>query len=138
MQAAANRLPRPIGRALSDKMGAGPEAQPAEGMTLLHALPIAAAIFTVSQGKLWVEAMNARFLDLAGCHGRPEVFVQTFKQYASGEGGAFTRAFLDDPARARDEIEIAEGEGVARRFLKLKLSPLPTSSAGAPRCLLSV
>ena len=138
MQAAATRLPRAIGRAQSDKMGARTEAQPADGMPLLHALPIAAAIFTLNEDKLWVEAMNARFLDLAGCFGSPEAFVKTFKQYASGEGGAFTRAFLLDPARARDEIEIAEGEGVGRRFLKLKLSPLPPSATGGTRCLLSV
>ena len=119
-------------------MGARPEAQPADGMTLLHALPIAAAIFTLNEGKLWVEAMNVRFLDLAGCRGRPDLFTETFKQYATGEGGTFTRGFLADPAGARDEIEIAEGEGVSRRFLKLKLSPLPTSSSGGPRCLLSV
>src|SRR5206468_121046 len=104
----------------------------------LHALPIAAAIFTLKDGKLWVEAMNARFLDLAGCHGSPETFTETFKLYASGEGGAFTRAFLVDPGLARDEIEIAEGEGVGRRFLRLKLSPLPATSSGTGRCLLSV
>jgi diguanylate cyclase (GGDEF)-like protein len=138
MQAAANRLPRTLGRAQPDNVGAGPEAQPADGMTLLHALPIAAAIFTLKEDKLWVEAMNARFLDLAGCHGQPEAFAETFKRYVKGEGGAFTRAFLVDPGRARDEIQIAEGEGVGRRFLKLKLSPLPATSSGTPRCLLSV
>ena len=138
MQAAATRLSRAETRAQSDKMGARPEAQPADGMTLLHALPIAAAIFTLKDGKLWVEAMNARFLDLAGCHGRTEAFAQMFKQYASGEGGSLTRAFLENPGRAPDEMEISEGEGVGRRFLKLKLSPLPASSSGVPRCLMSV
>jgi diguanylate cyclase (GGDEF)-like protein len=138
MQAAATRLPRALGRAQSDKMGARPEAQPTDGMTLLHALPIAAAIFTLKGGKLWVEAMNARFLDLAGCYGKPEAFAETFKQYARGEGGDFARTFLANPAGARDEIEIAEGEGVGRRFLKLKLSPLPAGPDGTQRCLLSV
>jgi diguanylate cyclase (GGDEF)-like protein len=107
-------------------------------MALLDALPIAAAIFTLNDGKLWVEAMNSRFLDLAACHAAAEKFASTFKQYASGEGGAFTRAFLEKPATARDEIEISEGKGVGRRFLKLKLSPLAAGPRGLPRCLLSV
>jgi diguanylate cyclase (GGDEF)-like protein len=138
MQAAANRLPRAVGRVRSDNMGASPRSQSADGAALLHALPIAAAIFTMGNGKLWVEAMNVRFLELAGCHGTSDAFTDTFRKYADGEGGDFTRSFLLDPAAAPDEIEIAEGEGVGRRFLKLKLSPLAASPCGAPRCLLSV
>lgn len=136
MQAAANRLPRAVQRVQTDKMGARPRAEAGDGAALLDALPIAAAIFTISQDKIWVEAMNTRFLELAGCYGKPEAFAETFRRYATGQGGAFIRAFLLDPATARDEIEIAEGEGIGRRFLKLKLSPL--ASNGAPRCLLSV
>ena len=128
MQAAANRLPRAIQRVQSDKMGAGPRATAADGIALLDALPIAAAIFTLTDDKLWVEAMNTRFLELAGCSGTPEDFAETFKRYSEGEGGALTRAFLLDPSTSRDEIEIAEGEGIGRRFLKLKLSPLASSS----------
>jgi diguanylate cyclase (GGDEF)-like protein len=138
MRAAANRLPRPVGRVQADKMGARLRAEAADGTALLDALPIAAAIFTVQDDKLWVEAMNTRFLELAGCYGRPEAFADTFRRYAAAEGGAFTRAFLREPATARDEIEIADGEGVGRRFLKLKLSPLSPTASGAPRCLLSV
>jgi diguanylate cyclase (GGDEF)-like protein len=136
MQAAAHRLPRAVSRVQSDKLGATPRAEAGDGAALLDALPIAAAIFTISHDKIWVEAMNTRFLELAGCYGKPEAFAETFRRYATGEGGAFTRAFLLDPATARDEIEIAEGEGISRRFLKLKLSPL--ASNAAPRCLLSV
>jgi diguanylate cyclase (GGDEF)-like protein len=138
MQAAATRLPRASAHRQPEMMGAPPQAQPADGMTLLNALPIAAAIFTLNEGKLWVEAMNTRFLDLSGCGASPQAFAQTFKRYASGEGGAFTRAFLLAPATARDEIEISEGEGVGRRFLKLKLSPLASTPGGGARCLLSV
>src|SRR6185369_10927542 len=105
---------------------------------LLHALPIAAATFTLNDGKLWIEAMNARFMDLAGCHGKPEEFADTFRHFASGERGTVTSAFLANPASGRDEIEIADGQGVNRRFLKMKLSPLPAGASGEPRCLLSV
>jgi diguanylate cyclase (GGDEF)-like protein len=105
---------------------------------LLDALPLAAGIFTLKDGKLWIEATNARFLDLAGCHGAREKFADTFKRFSEGDGGAFTHAFLTNPAAAADEFEFAEGEGVARRFLKLKLAPLPAGPRGTPRCLLSV
>jgi diguanylate cyclase (GGDEF)-like protein len=138
MQAAAHRLSRATGRGQPEKSTRAPRVQPADGIALLDALPIAAAIFTVRDDKLWLEAMNARFLDISGCLGKPELFTETFKKYADGEGGAMTRAFLDDPANARDEIEIADGEGLGRRFLRLKLSPLGAAPDGAPRCLLSV
>ena len=108
MQAAANRLPRAIQRVQTEKMGESPQAQqPADGIALLNALPIAAAIFTISHDKLWVEAMNTRFLELAGCYGEPETFAETFRRYATGEGGAFTRAFLLEPATATAASPIA-------------------------------
>ena len=138
MQAAANRLPRAVQRVQTDKMGARPRAEAADGIALLDALPIAAAIFTIQDDKLRVEAMNTRFLELAGCYGRANIFAETFRHYATGEGGAFTREFLLHPATARDEIELAEGEGIGRRFLKLKLSPLASDPRGNQRCLLSV
>src|SRR5689334_5206768 len=98
MQAAAHRLPRAVQRVQTDKMGARPRAEAGDGAALLDALPIAAAIFTISQDKIWVEAMNTRFLELAGCYGKPEAFAETFRRYATRQGGAFTRAFLLDPA----------------------------------------
>ncbi|MEQ7873093.1 EAL domain-containing protein [Sphingomonas sp. ASV193] len=110
-----------------------------EDGALLAALPIGAAIFTLNDGRLWIEGINRRFLDLSGCAGAPETFMATFKRYEAGPGGAFARAFLADPAGAPDEMELVDGDGVARRYLKLKLSPLARSGAGgAPRCLMSV
>jgi len=119
-------------------MIATPRHSAADDSGLLNALPIAAAIFTLNDDKLWVEAMNSRFLELAGCTGDAANFVQTFKRYAEGSGGPFIAAFLKDPATASDELEIAEGEGIGRRFLTLKLSPLRPGEGGTARCLLSV
>jgi len=138
MQAAASRLPRAMSRVRSDNMGAQPQAELADGMTLLHALPIAAGIFCEKDGKLWVEAMNSRFLELAGCEGTPEAFLETFKRYAAGPGGAFTLEFLANPATAPDELEFAEGEGVGQRFLRVKLAALSSTPGASRRCLMSV
>ena len=135
MQAAPNRLPIAQGRRRADKSRAKPPVVAADDIGLLFALPIAAAIFGLKDGKLWVETTNAKFLELAGCGGATENFVETFKHYAAGPGGQFTRDYLEDPGSAPDELEFADGDGVGRRFLKLKLSPLPAKD-GQPRCLL--
>jgi diguanylate cyclase (GGDEF)-like protein len=138
MQAATNRLPRVSRHRRSEKTSATPPIALAGDTALLSALPIAAAIFCENNGKLWVESMNPRFLDLAGCAATPEAFVDTFQRYAKGPGGTFTLQFLANPATAPDELEYAEGEGVSRRFLRLKLATLRSTPAAARRCLMSV
>ena len=138
MQAAVNRLPELDKVRQGDNSRVNTGLPGADDAALLDALPIAAAIFTLQGDKLWVEAMNARFLDLAGCGGTPETFVQTFKTYAKGPGGTFIRAHLREPSAAPSEMDYVEGEGVARRFLKMSLSSLSDSSNGSRRCLLSL
>ena len=138
MPAAATR-PANVSRARrTDKLTTIPRLAAADDLGLLHALPIAAAIFCLKDGKLWVESMNSRFLELAGCDGAPENFIETFKRYAGGPGGAFIAKYLADPASEPDETEYAEGEGVGRRFLKLKVSTLRATPTASRRCLLSV
>src|SRR6476469_2924657 len=119
MQAATNRLPRATRHRRPEKTSVTPQLALAGDTALLAALPIAAAIFCEKDGKLWVESMNPRFLDLAGCGASPEMFLETFKHYAKGPGGTFTLQYLANPTAAPDELEYAEGEGVGRRFLRL-------------------
>jgi diguanylate cyclase (GGDEF)-like protein len=138
MQAATNRLPRATRHRRPEKTSATPHLVLAGDTALLSALPIAAAIFCENGGKLWVESMNPRFLDLAGCGASPEEFVETFKHYAKGPGGKFTLQYLANPASAPDELEYAEGEGVSRRFLRLKLATLRSTPTAQRRCLMSV
>ena len=110
----------------------------ADDHCLLAALPIAAGIFCLNDGKLWVQALNQRFFDLAGCDGGAAAFAEVFHQYSEGSGGDLIRAFLADPASAPDEMELVEGTGINQRFLKLKLASLAPAADGGPRCLLSV
>ena len=138
MQAAASRSTGIQRIRRADRSNVTPHLAAADDSGLLDALPIAAAIFSLKDGKLWVEAMNARFLELASCEGTPEKFAHTFKHYATGAAGVFTLDYLTDPATAPDELEWAEGEGLGRRFLTIKLSPLSTASNAARRCLMSV
>jgi diguanylate cyclase (GGDEF)-like protein len=105
---------------------------------LIEALPIAAGILSIRGEKLWAHALNRRFLSLAGCQGDQSSFVEMFRNYAQGPGGQFIRAFLGCPSDADDELDLVEGEGPERRFLKLKLAPLGPTADGEARCLLSV
>ena len=104
----------------------------------LEALPIAAGIFTLNADKLWVQAVNRRFFDLAGCHGSPEDFAGLFRRYSEGPGGAFILNYLTSQDDPPDELDLIDGEGPRRRFLKIKLAPLHKLADGAPRCLVSV
>ena len=137
MQAAARRTAGISKPRRPDRLNATPHLAAVDDIGLLEALPLGAAIFTTNDRKLWLEAGNKKFFELAGCDQAPNKFAETFKRYAEGTGGQFIQAFLKD-AVAPDEVEIVEGEGVARRFLKLKLSPIAPSSTGARRCLVSV
>ena len=69
MTAAAPRSVTPSGVPAEAKKSPYETRLGANDRALLEALPIAAAIFTLNEDRLWVEAMNPRFLELAGCHG---------------------------------------------------------------------
>lgn len=101
-------------------------------------MPIAAGVFGTRDGKLWVHALNARFLELAGCNGNAAEFVAYFKHHNVGNGGAFVRAYLDDPAKAPDQMDYEFGEGLGQKFFTLKLAPLTPAPDGSARCLLSM
>lgn len=138
MQAASQRFSAPLESRVDPASVEPGGSRPEHDHALLHALPIAASIFTLNDGKLWIEATNKRFLELAGCNGATESFMETFKLYAAGAGGMFTRHYLLDAEQAVDEIELADGDGITRRFLRLKLSPLAAGPGQKPWCLLSV
>ena len=138
MQAAANRSAAPKGASpAANYDGHGIRAS-ADDSALLDALPIAAGVFGLRRRKLWVHALNGRFLTLFGCDLGPDGFTQAFDQHKDSSTGEFVRAYLSDPSKSADELDYSEGEGPSRRFLKLKVAPLEPCSRGEPRCLLSV
>jgi diguanylate cyclase (GGDEF)-like protein len=138
MRAAANRSAAPEGASpAAIYEGHGIRAS-ADDSALLDALPIAAGVFGLRDGKLWVHALNGRFLTLFGCEPGPEGFAKAYQQHSNCSTGEFVHAYLTDPARAADELDYSEGDGPSKRFLKLKVAPLEPDSKGKPRCLLSV
>ncbi len=138
MQGAAARSSPALAPGRADISIIGSLAQAGANSDFINALPIAAGVFSLHGDKLWVEVVNDRFHTLAGCHGDPAKFVDSFHHYADGESGAFLRAFMADPGAAPDERDVLEGDGVTRKFYKLKLAPLSPAADGAARCLLSV
>ncbi len=138
MHAAANRSAAPPGvRSAGQDQDLNVRALADDG-ALLDALPIAAGVFGLKQGKLWVHSLNRKFFDLAGCSGEGDSFAEFFSRYSASEAGDFIRNYLGDPSKAPDEIDHVDGEGPQKRFLKLKLAPLVADSEGEPRCLMSV
>ncbi|MDV3257028.1 MAG: GGDEF domain-containing protein, partial [Sphingomonas sp.] len=110
----------------------------ADDSALLGALPIAAGIFGLRDGGLWIHALNWRFLALFGCEPGPEGFQKAFVRYKDSEGGTFVQSYLANMAEAADELDLSDGDGPSKRFLKFKLAPLDPCPLGEPRCLLSV
>jgi predicted signal transduction protein with EAL and GGDEF domain len=138
MRAVANRSAALKGASLATNTeGHGIRAS-ADDSALLDALPIAAGVFGIREDQLWVHALNQRFFELAGCGADPAKFAELFHHYSDSSSGQFVQAYLTDRSAAADELDLVEGEGPQKRFLKLKLAPLEADSKGAPRCLLSV
>ncbi|HET9353582.1 MAG TPA: EAL domain-containing protein [Sphingomicrobium sp.] len=138
MRSAAHRSAAPKGAGpAANHDGQGIRAS-ADDSALLDALPIAAGVFGLREGKLWIHALNGRFLTLFDCKPGPEGFAEAYEQYSDSSTGQFVRAYLSDLTKAPDELDYAEGEGPSKRFLKLKLAPLEPCSKNEPRCLLSV
>ena len=135
MQAASKRLPgHNVGRTASS-IATSPIGT-ADDSGLLAALPIAAGVFGLRDGKLWVHALNSAFIRLvAGPAPAPDQCQELYRQHAA-LGGDFIKQYLADPAGAPDELDYVDGEGYSKRYLKLKLAPLPANPE--MRCLLSV
>ncbi|HET9397571.1 MAG TPA: EAL domain-containing protein [Sphingomicrobium sp.] len=138
MQAAANRSAAPNGVSpAANNDGHGIRAS-ADDSALLDALPIAAGVFGLRKNKLWVHALNGRFLTLFGCEPGPHSFTEAFERHNGSSTGEFVRSYLANPAKSADELDHSEGDGPSKRFLTMKLAPLEPDSKGEPRCLLSV
>ncbi|MGI8706026.1 MAG: GGDEF domain-containing protein [Sphingomicrobium sp.] len=109
----------------------------ADDLALLGALPIAAAIIGREEDKaLKVLAHNSRFEEAIA---RSTCMATDWNEAECLKGGAIAELFEDyftDPLSA-GELEIREGEGVAARYMRIKLAPLPKGESAMQRCLMS-
>jgi diguanylate cyclase (GGDEF)-like protein len=137
MQAAVNRLLDTKAVRQGEKSRAKPHLATADDTALLGALPIAAAIIGKSDGGLQVLSYNQRFreaVELSTCTALDWDEAECLKD---GSIADLLRQFFDD-CSGPAELDFRDGEGVAARFYRLKLAPLPKGQGAMPRCLLSL
>jgi diguanylate cyclase (GGDEF)-like protein len=134
MQSASERHGKPTRARRSDSPVPQPHLAAADDTGLLAALPIAAAIVVKgprSQPNL--VAQNERFeamIALQSLCGRRDFMKSTGVRKLFAE-------FFADPLSS-GELDLKEGDGVAARYLRIKLAPLPKTDNGVQRCLMSI
>ena len=138
MQAAANRLAGPNRPRRGTNSGIKPHLATADDAALLGALPIAAAVITqLGDGGIRVLAHNARFRETVAqstCSALEWDEAECLKAGPISE--VLTNFFAGTDTTG--ELEFRDGEGVAARYFRMKLAPLPRARGAAARCLLSV
>jgi diguanylate cyclase (GGDEF)-like protein len=138
MQAAEQRTRGPTRARREDVPGSTPPLTSADDTALLGALPIAAAIVAKGDnGPLQIVAHNSRFVEAIA---RSTCTATDWNEADCLKSGAIADLFDDyfaDPA-SPGELDVKNGEGVAARYLRIKLAPLPKAEGAIPRCLMSV
>jgi len=135
MQSASERNGRPTRTRRTDAPGAKPHLATADDTALLSALPIAAGIIGLRDGKAEILAQNQRFSDTLG-RNRDESWTDG-KWLEEGPVAELFHKYFADPLSS-GELDVRDGDGVAARFLRIKLAPLPKGEGSIARCLMSV
>jgi diguanylate cyclase (GGDEF)-like protein len=135
MQSASERNGRPTRTRRTDAPGAKPHLATADDTALLSALPIAAAIIALGEGKAEILAQNQRFSDTLG-RNRDESWTDG-KWLEEGPVAELFHKYFANPLSS-GELDVRDGDGVAARFLRIKLAPLPKGEGAIARCLMSV
>jgi diguanylate cyclase (GGDEF)-like protein len=137
MQAAVNRLLDRKTVQQGVKPRTKSQVATAGDAALLDALPIAAAVIGNSPAGLNVLSYNDRFRDtveLSTCTALDWDEADCLKD---GPIADMLAEFFAKPVASGD-LDFRDGEGVAARYFRLKLAPLPPGEAEMPRCLLSL
>jgi len=138
MQAAARRLPGEGKTRRAHNPLHCPPVGVADDSALLAALPIAAAIIgRRGKARLEVLAHNGRFketVDQSSCTAVDWSDADCLKDGPISEliHGYFAGS------NPEGELDFRDGEGIAARYLRIKLAPLPKAGNDNPRCLMSL
>jgi diguanylate cyclase (GGDEF)-like protein len=137
MQAAVSRLPSSERKRRPDKMSSTPHIAFADGIGLLDALPIAAAIIEEPEkGAFRVAAHNSRFEETVHRSNCTALNWNDADCLKSGPIAELLQRFFGG-ADTIGELDFRDGEGVSSHYFRLKLAPLPKNGS-TKRCLLSV
>lgn len=122
----------------TDVPGAAPVVASAGDGALLAALPIAAAIMGRStDGTMKILAHNSRFADAVDRSTCSALDWNDADCLKTGPIADLFEAYFADPLSG-GELDFRDGEGVAARFLRIRLAPLPAAANAMPRCLMSL
>ncbi|WP_324808516.1 EAL domain-containing protein [Sphingomonas sp. LY29] len=139
MQAGATRSAAPLGvRADRDRVRNDVPSGTDE-LALLNALPIAAAVVSVtSKGVLKLLEHNRLFDEVMATSADVGVSGLDFRSCTHIAVAELMAGYLAD-FNARDELDFTDGEGFAARHWRIKLAPLPMQrEIGRPRCLVTL
>jgi diguanylate cyclase (GGDEF)-like protein len=109
----------------------------ADDTGLLGALPIAAAIIERDDKGLKVSAHNDRFFETVSQSSCTAPDWNEAECLKSGPIAELINRFFEGE-EVKGELDFKDGEGVACRYFRVKLAPLPKKKSAAARCLLSV
>jgi diguanylate cyclase (GGDEF)-like protein len=119
-------------RALPAALAAG------DDLALLSALPIAAAVVGQdSDGAPRVLAYNERFVEAVARSTCSAADWNDSDCLKSGPIAELFESYFEDPLSS-GELDLKDGEGVAARYLRIKLAPLATENGVGQRCLMSL
>src|SRR5205085_7285812 len=135
MQAAVQRLPGERKARRVQNSAHRPSLVVADDSALLDALPIAAAVIgkTTKDG-LEVLAYNNRFKDTVDHSTCTAIDWNDADCLKDGPISDLIRSYFDGSDKV-GELDFRDGEGVAARYLRIKLAPLPIGDDELPRCL---
>jgi len=138
MQAAEQRTGCRTRARGSDASGLAAAVAAGGDLALLSALPIAAAVVgRDDDGKPKVLAHNSRFVDAVARSTCAATEWNDADCLKAGPIAELFESYFGDPCSA-GELDLKDGDGVAARFLRIKLAPLPPEPGSAERCLMSL
>ena len=122
----------------SDAPGVVAAVAAGDDLALLSALPIAAAVVAKGEdGKARVLAHNSRFVDAVASSTCTAADWNDADCLKSGPIAELFETYFSD-ACSPDELDLRDGEGVAARYLRIKLAPLQAEGGAVQRCLMSL
>ena len=121
-------------------LGGGEVSANPEDRVLLYALPIAAGVVgRGGRGALKLVAWNKRLRQAIEQSTKTQFDADRLPPLRKGRIAKLLRNYLVAAADAADEMDFRDGDGLAARYYRMKLAPLPRDAANnEPRCLVSL
>ena len=140
MQAATSRDPARTGVPDVFESGGGKVSANPEDRVLLDALPIAAGVIgRGGRGTLKLVAWNTRLRQSIEESTKTQFDAERLPLLREGRIAKLLGNYLASAADAVDEMDFRDGDGLAARYYRMKLAPLPRDAANnEPRCLVSL